>query len=185
MAKTKTTPGCSDVMARLHGFSHDGLVALIHDLYLANKDNRVFLHTRFALDGDALEPYKRTIDRRIFPDIFRNAPHHSVSKAKAAISDYKKATGDVTGLVGLMVFYCERAASFSSEVALDDTGYHDALVRMFGRALDAIPGLPGRECIVMLARLNEVWEICEDVGFGVAEDMAGLMVAHARKHGVG
>ena len=184
MTKTKIAPSWSDVKARLHGFSQDGLVALIHDLYLAGKDNRVFLHTRFALDGDALEPYKRAIDRWIFPDIFRNAPH-SVSKAKAAISDYKKATGDVPGLVELMVFYCERAASFSSEVALDDAGYHDALVRMFGRALDAIPGLPGRERIVMLARLNEVRDICEDVGFGVAEDMAGLMVAHARKHGVG
>ena len=184
MAKAKTSPSWSDVKAKLQGFGQDGLVALIHDLYLANKDNRVFLHTRFALDGEALEPYKRTIERWIFPDIFRNAPH-SVAKAKAAISDYKKATGDLLGLVELMVFYCERAAAFSSEVALDDEGYYDALVRMYGRALDGLPGLPGRERVIMLARLNEVREVCEDVGYGVGDDMERFLVNHARVHGIG
>ena len=39
----------------------------------------------------------------------------SVTKAKKAISDYKKAIGQSEGLAELMVFYCERAAGFSNE----------------------------------------------------------------------
>ena len=45
---------------------------------------------------------------------------------------------DVSGLAELMVFYCERAAGFCSDVGYQDLGYFDALVRMFEKALKAI-----------------------------------------------
>jgi hypothetical protein len=53
----------------------------------------------------------------------------SVSRAKQAISDYKKAVGQPEGLAELMVFYCEQAAGFCSDTGNDDEGYFDALVR--------------------------------------------------------
>jgi hypothetical protein len=31
-------------------------------LYGAHKDNQMFLHSRFGLGGDVLEPYKKIID---------------------------------------------------------------------------------------------------------------------------
>ena len=40
----------------------------------------------------------------------------SVSQAKLAISDYKKAVGDPDGLAELMVFYRELAAAFCSDL---------------------------------------------------------------------
>ena len=40
-----------------------------------------------------------------------------------------------------MVFYCERAAGFCSDVGYQDDGYFDALVRMFDQALKAIAQL--------------------------------------------
>jgi hypothetical protein len=61
----------------------------------------------------------------------------SVARAKQAISDYKKAVGDPAGLAELMVFYCERAAGFCSDIASDDEGFSNALVRMFERRLEA------------------------------------------------
>ncbi len=101
----------TDVKAKLAGFDRPGLLGLIQDLYAAHKDNRAFLHARFGLTEDVLEPYKETIDRWLWPDVFRNQDT-SVSKAKQAISDYKKAVGEPEGLVELMVFYCERSAGF-------------------------------------------------------------------------
>jgi hypothetical protein len=55
----------------------------------------------------------------------------SASKAKQAISDYKKALGDPGGVAELMVFYCQRTAGFSRAVNPHDTAYFYALVRMF------------------------------------------------------
>ena len=44
-----------------------------------------------------------------------------------------------------MVFYCERAVGFSREYGLQDTGYFDALVRMFEQALKTSATLPARQ----------------------------------------
>jgi len=68
-----------------------------------------------------LEPYK-TIDRWLWPDVYRRQ-ETSVSQAERAIADYKKAVGNPEELAELMVFYCERSAGFSSDIASDDEGY--------------------------------------------------------------
>src|SRR5437899_318468 len=90
-------PTWTDVKAKLTSFDRLGLLDLIHDLYAAHTDNQTFLHARFGLGEDVLEPYKQTIDRWLWPDLFRKQDT-SVSQAKRAISDYKKAVGDSEGL---------------------------------------------------------------------------------------
>jgi hypothetical protein len=132
--KSKSQPTWTDVKAKLNGLDRAGLLGLIQSLYSAHKDNRTFLHARFSLGEDVLEPYRKTIDRWLWPDLFRKQDT-SVSKGKRAISDYKKGIGDPEGVAELMVFYCERAAGFCSDVGNDDEGYFDALVRMFEQAL--------------------------------------------------
>lgn len=141
MKTKKIAPSWSDVKAKLADFDRVGLIALVQDLYAASKDNQAFLHARFALGDDVLKPYKATIDRWLWPDVFKNQDT-SVAKAKKAISDYKKAIGQPEGLAELMVFYCERAAGFSNDVGLQDEGFFDALFRMFEQALKTIDALP-------------------------------------------
>jgi integrase len=91
----------------------------------------------------------------------------SVSKAKQAIADYKKALGDAEGVAELMVFYCERAAGFSLSLSHDDAGYFDALVRMFAQALRIIRAVPANvqdALIVRLARFptkTEAWSAAQ------------------------
>jgi len=128
----------------LAAFDEKGVLSLVQDLYAASKDNQTFLHARLSLGGDVLKPYKATIDRWLWPDLFKNQDT-SVSKAKKAIADYKKAVGQADDLAELMVFYCERASGFGSDVGLQDQGYFDALVRMFEQALKVLPCLPAAE----------------------------------------
>src|ERR1700737_4550939 len=130
----KSQPTWTDVKAKLAAFDRTALLDLLHHLYAAHKDNQAFLHARFGLGEDVLEPYKKTIDRWLWPDPFHNQDT-SVSKAKQAISHYKKAVGEPEGLAELMVFYCERAAGFCSDVGNQDEGYFNALVRMFEQTL--------------------------------------------------
>lgn len=166
-------PGWSDIKGKLADFDRQGLIGLVQNLYAASKDNQAFLHARFALGGDMLKPYKATIDRWLWPDVFKNQDT-SVAKAKKAISDYKKAIGQPEGLAELMVFYCERAAGFSNDVGLQDEGYFDALVRMFGQALKTIDGLPQHCKPALMARLDSVRHISHNFGYGVGDDMDDL-----------
>ncbi len=174
---SKTTPSWSAVKTRLADFDRAGLLGLVQDLYAASKDNKAFLHARFGLGDDPLEPYEATIDRWLWPNVFKNQDT-SVAKAKKAISDYKKAVGQADGLAELMVFYCERAAGFSNEFGLQDEGYFDALVRMFAQALKAIAALPHAARPALLERLDMVRNISHNFGYGVGEDMDGLLAEH-------
>ena len=141
MTARKTTPSWANLRTKLADFDRDRLLGLVQDLYKASKENQSFLHARFALGGDVLKPYKLTIDRWLWPDVIKNEPT-SVSKAKKAISDYKKAVGQTEGLAELMVFYCERATGFIVDVGLQDENDFDALVQMFEQALKVIAALP-------------------------------------------
>jgi hypothetical protein len=172
--KPKSQPTWTDVKAKLADFDRVALLGLIQSLYATHKENQTFLHARFGLAEDVLEPYKKTIDRWVWPDVFRRQDT-SVSQAKRAISDYKKAVGDPEGLAELMVFYCERSAGFSSDIASDDEGYFNALVRMFEQALKAANGLSPERRDELMTRLDRVRDISHKIGYGVGDDMDFLM----------
>ena len=164
----KATPNWSDVKARLADFDRASLQGLVQDLYAASKDNKVFLHARFGLGDDPLEPYKDVITRWINPPDFRNPI--SVSKAKKAISDYKKALGQPEGLAELTVFYCEAVFDFLAACGMEDEGFYDALVRMFDQALKYVLALPTAQQAAFLTRLDQVRQLGQNVGWGVGDD---------------
>ena len=172
-------PSWTDVKVKLASFDRLGLLGLIQDLYAAHKDNQAFLHTRFGLGADVLQPYKETLDRWLWPDVLRNQDT-SVVKAKQAISNYRKAVGDLAGLAELMVFYCECAAGFCRDVGYQDDGYFDALVRMFDQALRLIAQLSASDRNPLIARLDRVRIISHNFGYGVGDDMDSLLAKYVR-----
>ena len=177
MATKKNTPSWSDVKTRLVDFDRAGLLGLLQDLYAANKDNQAFVHARLSLGDDVLKPYKVTIDRWLWPDVFKNQDT-SVAKAKKLITDYRRAIGQAEGLAELMVFYCERAAGFSNDVGLQDEGYFDALVRMFELALKTIASLTDVQRPPLWKRLRAVHLICRNFGYGVSDDLGDLLAEY-------
>lgn len=174
---TRKAPSWSDVRNKLADFDRPGLIGLVQDIYAASKDNQAFLHARFGLGDDVLKPYKVTIDRWLWPDVFKNQDT-SVAKAKKPIADYKKAIGHPEGLAELMVFFCERAVGFSSDIGLQDEGYFDALVRMFGQALKVMDALPEAPRSALLGRLDAVRSLGHNLGYGVGDDMDDLLAEH-------
>ena len=173
----KAFPSWVDIKAKLADFDRDGLLGLVHDLYAGSKDTQAFLHARLHLGNDVLMPYKATMSRWLWPDVFKNQDI-SLAKAKKAIIDYKKAVGQPEGLAELMVFYCEQASGFSRDVGLQDEGHFDALVRMFGQALKAIATLPQALRPALRARLDAVRHASHDIGYGLGEDMDSLLTEH-------
>ena len=177
--QSRSQPTWTDVKAKLADFDRAALLGLIQSLYSAHKDNQMFLHSRFGLGGDVLEPYKKIIDRWLWPDVMRNQDT-SVSQAKRAISDYKKAVGDPEGVAELMVFYCEQAAGFCHDIYSDDEGFFDALVRMFEQALKLANAISPDRKNDLLSRLDRVRTISHDFGYGVGDSMDFLLSKYTR-----
>jgi len=179
-SRSKSQPRWTDVTAKLTSFDRPALLGLIQDLYSSHKDNQTFLHTRLGLGEDVLRPYKETIDCWLWPDAFsRQVP--SVLKAKHAISNYKKAVGDPAGRAELMVFYCEQASGFASDLGYQDESYLNSLVRMFERALTIAPTLPASGRDALVARLDRVRTTGRKCGYGVGDDMDSILAKHAQR----
>jgi len=167
------------VKAELASLDRAGLTGLIRDLYSASKDNQTFVHTRFGLGEDVLKPYKELLDRWLWPDVLRDQ-NTSVAKAKQAISSYRKAVGDPGGLAELMVYYCECAVGFCSDICLDDEEYFNSLVNMFEQALKICRQLLAGDRETFIARLEGVCTTGSNLGYGVGDDMDSLFAKYGR-----
>jgi len=166
----KTASGWSDVKAALQSYDRTGLLGLVRDMYATNKDNQSFLHARLGLGPNQLKPYKDIISRWVNPDFMRNQPV-SVSKAKKAISDYKKAIGRPDGLAELSIFYCEEAFAFVESCGLEDEGYFLALIRMYQQATTCVSDLPNDGRGNFIERLDQLRSRATDIGWGVHEEL--------------
>ena len=67
----KSKPTWADVKINLASFDRAALLGVLQDLYEADETNRAFLHARFGLGDNPLQPYKKTIDRCLWPNMFR------------------------------------------------------------------------------------------------------------------
>ena len=168
-------PTWGNLKRRLIELEKKELLELIRDLYSASKENKAFLNTRFSLGSDVLTPYKSTIRRWMCPDVMLNQDY-SVSKAKKAISNYRRAIGNPSGMAELAVFYCESCADFLDYCGMDDEGYFDAWVRMYEQALKSIRQLEEDQQEDFVERLEHVRfrESCSWDPF-VASSMDSLM----------
>jgi|SRR4029077_7193229 len=177
MANEKSTsPTWTDVKATLLNFDRAGLLGLVQDLYAGSKDNQAFLHARLSLGRDQLNPYKAMISNWICPDLMRNQPV-SVSKAKKAIADYKKAIGQPQDLAELSIFYCEEAFSFLESCGMEDESYFLALIRMYNQALRLVSNLPPDARAGYIDRLDKLRSRGRHVGWGVDDELNSLWYA--------
>ena len=63
---------------------------LVQALYATGKENKVFLHTRFGLGNDVLEPYKATHSRWVCPDMVRTTRAIELPRPKRRSRTIKK-----------------------------------------------------------------------------------------------
>jgi hypothetical protein len=175
-------PTWKKVKSRLDGVERAGLLALLQDLYRGSESNQRFLHTRFELGMEPLNPYKKEIARWVFPDMDEE---YSIAKAKATISAYRAAVGAPAGLAELKVFFCEQASEFCADVGLDDLGFYDALGRMFRDAIQGVATLAAEDRGALWRRLEAVRDRCQDFGFGAGDEICGLWADSEGLHPAG
>jgi len=170
--KTKK-PTWSDVKRTIAGFARSGLMGIIGDLYRLSRANRDFLHARFSIGANPQKPYKKVIKESLYPDVMSNKPIR-ISPAKQAISDYAKAIGDVNGVAELMVYFVECGNQCTLDYGDIDEPFYDALISMYGRALDRVLKLPEQTQQSFRERLHRIMTSSSGVGWGYHDALCDM-----------
>ena len=136
------------VRRQFDDWTKPALIALVKDLYDASPDNRDFLRARFQAeenDGAALEKYRRKIVEQFFPA--RGDGKLKLAEARKAIRDYRKATGNLTGTIDLMLTYVENGTEFTRQYGDINESFYNSLESvlieftelLLGRSTDLYP----------------------------------------------
>jgi len=171
--KKRRTPKWSDVKGALGAFDRPELLKLVADLYRLSGENRDFLHTRFSLGEDPLEPYKTTIEDAVYPDVMCNRPLR-IADAKRAISQYRKARGDPRGVLELMLCFVEQGTLFTVNFGDIDEPFYLAMLRMYDKAIAQLFKLDRAAIRAYAPRFRDIVESSSGIGWGYHDDLASM-----------
>lgn len=163
MSKNKLT--WKNVKTVLAGKSNAEILKLVSDLYALNEANKSFIHSRYSIGTNLLEPYKEIISGALYPDIIQNQPIR-FSVGKKAISDYFKATKNEIGQIELMIYYVEMGNQFTINYGDIDEQFYSSLESMFNRILSNIEKQPTNIQKQYLPRLENIVDSVRSMGWG-------------------
>jgi len=176
-------PTWADIKKKLEAFDQKGLVGLVHDLYEASTANRRFLQARLLPSQSAVEKYRRLVAEAVFPDPFSRR-RVSLRDATAAITEYRRSTGDLVGTVDLMLTFIEAGTEQAADLGYRDENYFSALENKLDAIAKSWRTLPAEARAKAAARLAWVQRRAQQIGWGfgdyVDEVVARLNAAEPR-----
>jgi hypothetical protein len=112
-------------------------------------EDMIFLYTKFdgvkefialqmghSFSDDLLEKHRTIIQREFFPA--RGYGRARLSIARKAVTDYKKLSPNIPGLIDLMVFYVEMGVQFTNAYGDISEAFYSSMESMYGNALKHI-----------------------------------------------
>lgn len=141
------------------------LFKLIADLCSSSAENRSFIHSRYSLGWQILEPYKSIISDSLYPDVYENKPIR-LSVGKKAISDYFRATKDKVGQLELMVHYLETGNQFTVDFGDIGEQFYSSLESMFRRMVTELKKQPADVQEKYFSRIKDIVFSAKNVGWG-------------------
>ena len=173
-------PGWADVRTDLEKFDRKSLLGLVHNLYDASSANRRFLHARLLPSPNSVDKYRRLVSDAVFPDPFSRR-RVSLRDATAAITEYRRSTGDITGTVDLMLTFIEAGTEQAADLGYGDDPYFSALENKVDAVAKSWSQLPATAQAQAATRLARVRERAKDIGWGYGDYLddvvAGLTVS--------
>lgn len=122
----------------LEGRAHDELVEDILRLFTKLEGVKEYYSAQLGLgfDEELLNKHKAAVRKEFFPA--RGHGDGRLSVARKAVSDYKKVSNNVVGLIDLMVYYVETGVQFTSTYGDIDEPFYNSMESMYGSALKQI-----------------------------------------------
>lgn len=171
--KKKKTVSWTDVNRSLNKFDNNQLIDLIGDLYHLSENNKVFFHTRFSLNEDPLEHYKKIIRGAIHPYL-EDGETLDIGIAEGAIERYSKAANDIIGETELMIFFIESGNNFTLSYGDIDDEFYDSLLLMYEKAIQNVRELSLKDQKEFENRLFEIMNSASGIGWGYYDGLRDL-----------
>lgn len=168
-----------DVKPVLSGFSSTQLLGLVQDLYRLNAENASFMHARFLSDDTKqghLAPYMTRIQRAISP----KQPWKQdvkLAEGRRAISEFKKANGNIRDTLTLMIYYVKCGNDFTLEFGDIDEGFYDSLCSMFSSVVQTLMRQLDQELFIeFLPSLEaELHRVYGQIGWGYPDELSDYL----------
>lgn len=173
---SRTKKSWKDIKPVLSSFSSCQLLGLVQDLYRLNAENASFMHARFLSDdtkNDHLAPYQARIQRAICP----KQPWKQdvkLAEGRKAISEFKKANGNIPDLLTLMIYYVKCGNDFTLEFGDIDEAYYDSLCSMFAKVVQILLAQNDRQLIADFLPVleTEFRRVDDKIGWGYPDELS-------------
>ncbi|PWU08074.1 MAG: hypothetical protein C5B50_30375 [Verrucomicrobia bacterium] len=168
----KKSAGWQSVRRQLEDWNKPALIALVKDLYDACADNRDFVQARFQAEenaGTALEKYRGKIVEQFYPA--RGFGKLKLAEARKAIRDYRKATGNLTGTIDLMLTYVENGTDFTREFGDINEAYYNSLDSVLHEMAQLLLSEGSELYPQFRERLQDLADRAEDIGWGYGDSV--------------
>ena len=169
MSKNKSTDW-QNVRQPLNDWTKPALIALIKDLYDVSPDNRDFLQARFQAEsnaGMALEKYRSKIVEQFFPA--RGFGKLKLGEARKAIRDYRKATGNLTGTIDLMLTYVENGTAFTCDFGDINESFYYSLELVLNQMVTLLLGEGSELYPQFCERIRHLTTHADGIGWGYGD----------------
>jgi hypothetical protein len=168
-----------DIKPVLSGFSSTQLLGLVQDLYRFSEQNASFMHARFLSDhtqGDHLAVYKKRIQKAISPKQPWNQDMH-FAEGRRAISDFKKANGNISDTLTLMVYYVKCGNDFTLEFGDIDEAFYNSLSSIFSKIVQMLLGQNNQDLVAELLPTleTEFQRVDGKVGWGYPDELSDYL----------
>jgi hypothetical protein len=182
-ASPKKSLRWSDIKTALDRCDRNGLIGLLRDLYQASETNRRFLHARYTPSAGVLEDYRRRVSDAVAPDPFSRQPVR-LRDATAAITEYRRATGDIAGCVDLMLEFVEAATRQTVDLGGGDDAYFSALERKIREVIRALGDLADTQREAAIDRLIQLGQYGDQIGWGYGDFLHEIAAEVQKRQGV-
>ena len=162
-----------DIKSKIEKEDKSELLKLISTLYSLNKENKMFLNTKFYAEEIPLEIFKEKIEKLINPTPTSNS-RVKIVEAKKVISNYYKATKDKLGKLELMIHFWEEGND--SLICYDGSeSYYDALDLMFEKIIKVLIKQSKNKQKEYYKRLEKDVEMLDGLGYGYYDSVSGIL----------
>jgi len=157
--------------AELQRLDAQELIGLIKALCDRDRESRSFVEARLAIGDDVLEPFRRRIQDALYPDPIHGPPI-SITAAKRAVSDYRRATDDLRGLLDLRLYYVECGTEMTLDYGDMDEAFYSSMESMFDRVIAQLQGGDSDMVSTFLPRAVRLVERADGLGWGYYDYLA-------------
>ena len=174
MQKQQREPTWKDIKSILARNNQNELLKLIQQIYGMDKDIKRFIHTKCGL-GDTLSSFKKQIESHVYPDPCEPHEEFSLSTARKAISEYRKATDDPLGTLDLMIYYVECGTQCTLDYGDMWEEFYDSPESMFSKAVNTLKEMDKKSIEALLPRLEELVRITKGMGWGYHDGLVDTL----------